>query len=257
MKAGVEGGKANETSVESTTAELELDVDDVNDVIAALKKIDFSKYIVLEDFHYLPTETQKDFAVALKAFHENSRACFIIVGVWLEANRLTVYNGDLTGRITAINADVWELNELREVIRTGEALLNISFTGSFVEQLIEKCQGSVHIVQEACFRICDTNGVYRTGNAHRELGQHVDVDLLVKDVVDQQKGRYNSFLVQFADGFQDTALQMYRWLLYPVITSAPIDLEKGLRLSQIRKALEARHPDGKGLNAGNITQAHA
>ena len=74
---------------------------------------------MLEDFHYLPIETQKDFAVALKAFHEQSTLCFMIVGVWLDESRLTVYNGDLTGRLIGINADKWSQAELREVIEVG------------------------------------------------------------------------------------------------------------------------------------------
>ena len=40
-------------SRETTQRQLELDIDDVNDVIAALNDIGFAKYIVLEDFHYL------------------------------------------------------------------------------------------------------------------------------------------------------------------------------------------------------------
>jgi hypothetical protein len=52
---GTEGEKESNQSGETTTAELELDVEDVNDVIASLKKIKFDKFIVLEDFHYLPT----------------------------------------------------------------------------------------------------------------------------------------------------------------------------------------------------------
>lgn len=49
------GGGAGKTTV---TKRLELDPNDANDVIAALKEIAFSKFIVLEDFHYLPIETQ-------------------------------------------------------------------------------------------------------------------------------------------------------------------------------------------------------
>jgi AAA+ ATPase superfamily predicted ATPase len=103
----IEGEKESSESAETTQAEFELDPSDVNDVIAALRTIDFNKYIVLEDFHYLSTEAQKDFSVALKAFHEASKICFIIVGVWLEENRLIVFNGDLTGRLIAIDADRW------------------------------------------------------------------------------------------------------------------------------------------------------
>jgi hypothetical protein len=250
-----EGEKESNRSQETTTAELELEVEDVNDVIASLKKIKFDKFIVLEDFHYLPTETQKDFSVALKAFHENSSLCFIIVGVWLEENRLAVYNGDLSGRITAINADIWTESELREVVIAGEQLLNISFDPTFFDGIVRACQGSVHILQEACYAACEQAGIHSTQEPNRTVGTGIDVNALVKGVVDQQRGRYNSFLIQFADGFQDTNLQMYRWLLYPVITTSPKELEDGLRYSQIRKILSTHHPQGKGLNAGNITQA--
>ncbi|MEV5012549.1 hypothetical protein AB0K74_44980, partial [Streptomyces sp. NPDC056159] len=44
-----------------------------------------------------PEETQKDFAVALKAFHESSSFTFIVVGVWLQENGLVQFNGDLSG----------------------------------------------------------------------------------------------------------------------------------------------------------------
>lgn len=57
-----------------------------NDIIRALKEISFGKYIIFEDFHYLPTETQEAFSVALKAFHEQSEHTFVIVGVWLDEN---------------------------------------------------------------------------------------------------------------------------------------------------------------------------
>ncbi len=80
-RAGAETEEQNTLDVE--TKGLELDPSDVNDIISALKRIGFERYIVVEDFHYLPVEVQKDFSVALKAFHEASDLCFIVVGVWL------------------------------------------------------------------------------------------------------------------------------------------------------------------------------
>ena len=67
---GVEtGGEKETTTTDAVTKEpLELDQEDVNDIIQAL--VGFNRYIVLEDFHYLPIDTQKDFSVSLKAFHE-------------------------------------------------------------------------------------------------------------------------------------------------------------------------------------------
>lgn len=254
---GAEGGAETEREEASTAtkAPLELDPEDVNDIILALHSVGFNRYIVLEDFHYLPLDTQKDFSVALKAFHEESKYCFIIVGVWLEENRLSVYNGDLTGRLTPIDADKWEESELRQVIEAGEAHLNVKFSDEFVDELLRDCFNSIYIVQESCYQCCVANDVNSTLEQRREIGARKQAEEIVTIVVNQQTGRFNSFITQFADGFQTTALEMYRWLLYPVLTADVGDLQKGLRLNSITKTLQAKHPNGKELNPGNVTQA--
>ena len=255
--AGVEGGaeSTNERQESTTTTNLELDPDDVNDIISALKQLEFTKFIVLEDFHYLPVETQRDFSVALKAFHENSDLCFIIIGVWLEENRLTVYNGDLTGRVFAVNADKWETTELQSVIETGETLLNITFDENFSQNLLEACFNNVFIVQESCFQCCKQENIYKTQETNKTIGTNIDAKEIVKNVVNQQTGRFNSFLTQFAYGFQQTKLEIHRWLLFPILTSNSLDLERGLRQAEIRKILQENHPEGAELNPGNVTQA--
>lgn len=248
------GEKETSKSDAVTTAPLELDSEDVNDIISALPK--FSKFIVLEDFHYLPIETQKDFSVALKAFHEQSKLCFIIVGVWLEEGRLTVYNGDLTGRMVGVNADLWAAHELREVIAAGEALLNISFADSFKDAVLAGCLDSVYIVQEACYQACAREGInFTQSNTRYDVGAQQDVTELIREVVNQQTGRYNSFITLFAGGFQETALQMYKWLLYPVLTADGGALEAGLTYRHMRDVLRQHHPEGTMLNIGNLTQA--
>jgi hypothetical protein len=241
--------------IDVTTSPLELDPEDVNDVIAALKSINFRKFIVLEDFHYLPYETQRDFSVALKAFHETSKITFIVVGVWLEDNRLIVYNGDLTGRVISINADKWNDEELRQVIHDGGALLGVSFHPTFIESLLAGCLDSVYLAQEICRRTCERSGVHETVFDCRVLGEDTDVDVVIKEVVDEQSARYTAFLDNFADGFQTTELEMHRWLLYPILTTKPSDLENGLKYREIREKMHQCHPRKESLNVGNLTQA--
>jgi hypothetical protein len=255
--AEAEGGAEAERSNEEgfTTAPLELDPIDVNDIISALENVGFNKFIVLEDFHYLPIDTQKDFAVALKAFHENSKLCFIIIGVWLEENRLSVYNGDLTGRLLPINADKWSRTELAEVISCGEALLNISFSEAFKNELLDSCYESVYIVQETCHQCCLKEKVFNTQLKYREIGNGVICSEIMNSVVNQQGGRFNSFLTQFSEGFQDTTLEMHKWLLYPILTSDINGIEKGITQAEIRNKLQKVHPRGGELNSGNVTQS--
>jgi len=249
------GEKESTKTQEIIKGPIELDIDDVNDIISALSELRFDKYILLEDFHYLPPEVQRDFSVALKAYHEKSRYCFIIIGVWLEENRLIVYNGDLTGRVISIDADKWTREQLQEVIATGGVLLNIQFTPSFQAALLDNCYDSVYIVQETCYQACKHEEVHETQPHLKIIGKPEMVDDIVKSVVDQQRGRFASFITQFADGFQETSLKMYQWLLYPILTADLKLLEKGLRLSDMRKSIQAKHPQGKDLNPGNLTQA--
>lgn len=255
--AEASGGAEGETGTieEITTVPLEIDIDDVNDVIAALKSIEFEKLIVLEDFHYLPYETQKDFSIELKAFHEFSTITFIVVGVWLEDNRLIVYNGDLTGRVISVNADHWSHAELRSVISQGGILLGVDFDNDFVNQLISLARESVYVVQEGCRRACQEANINETQLSPVTIGAGLDVDGIVKSIVDQQSARYDSFLTNFADGFQETDLQMYRWLLYTILSTPIEEIENGLRYRDIRSILSNQHPRKADLNAGNIIQA--
>jgi hypothetical protein len=78
---------------------------------------------------------------------------------------------------------------------------------------------------------------------------------IVKEVVDQQGGRYKSFLSQFASGFQETRLEMYKWLLYPILAAEPEKLEGGFKYAELRRAMKEHHPLKEGLNLGNLTQA--
>ncbi len=132
-----------------------MDLDDPNDIVAALNSINFDKFIVLEDFHYLPADTQKDFSIALKTIHETSKYRFIITAVWLEDNRLIVFNSDLTGRVISINADKWNEDDLTKVIDKGGELLNIDFDADFKVELVKHCFDSVYIIQEACNSLCE------------------------------------------------------------------------------------------------------
>ena len=76
----------------------------------------FNRYIVLEDFHYLPTEAQKDFAVALKAFHEASQICFIVVGVWAW-KRIVSFRQGCTAGIKSLNSSDVVIADPGHVIR--------------------------------------------------------------------------------------------------------------------------------------------
>lgn len=76
----------------------------------------------------------------------------------------------------------------------------------------------------------------------------------MRSIVAEQSARYDAFLTNFANGFQETQLEMHKWLLLPVLLAASKQLEDGVAWNAIRKLLDANHPSAP-LNPGNITQS--
>ncbi|WP_417552239.1 hypothetical protein [Marinomonas fungiae] len=234
---------------------LELDPGDVNDVIRALSEISFTKFIVVEDFHYLPEDTQIDFSVALKAFHEASKLCFIIVGVWLEEDRLTVHNGDLTGRVTSINADLWKDEDLDELFSISESLLNISFADNFIADIKKYCNGSIFLVQRLCHEACKAESVSKTQSETITVGTNFDVKCKIRDLLESQNSRYFRFLTDFSAGFDQTKLDLYKWILFALIEADTSSLESGLPAAAIRRIIDSKHPKRFELSHKKLVQA--
>lgn len=233
---------------------LELDPEDVNDILQALKSLHFNKYIVIEDYHYLKDETQVDFAIEMKAFHENSNFTFIIVGVWLEENRLIALNGDLSGRIKSVNADEWTKDNLKELIESGEKYLNVFISDVDKNRLIEKSLNNVYVVQEVCYELCKENGVFEQKDITFTLDCS-SLDILISKVISQHSGRYNNLINNISEGFQSTELEMHKWIMYAILKSDIENIERGLKRSEISTLLQLEHPRQTLLNSGNLTQA--
>ncbi|MCA2491506.1 MULTISPECIES: hypothetical protein [Vibrio] len=234
---------------------LELDLENTNDVISALKEIDFDRFIVLEDFHYLDIDTQVDFSIALKAYHEESSLCFIIVGVWLEDDRLTTFNGDLAGRIVSINADMWLDENIDELFTVSEALLNISFTENFKNCVKEKCNGSIFLVQQLCMKVCEAQNISKTQPEQTVVAKNIDITDEIKSVLDMHTGRFTKFLMDFSAGFQPTELELYKWILFALVTIDEKFLLEGLPIQALRRQIQTAHPKKSEVSLKKLSGA--
>ena len=254
-QGSVSGTLADQKENARERKHLEIDAADPNDVIRVLEAMGFNKFIVLEDFHYLAEDVQRQVAMDLKAFHEKSHLSFIVVGVWLESNRLVLYNGDLAGRLIPIDADRWESSDLDAIVESGEALLNIEFPEEVKKAAIAAAQGNVGILQETCYRLCEARGISGTQEQPASIGSIEAVADIVQELAREQAGRYQNFLTQFVEGFSKSELEMYRWLMYVVIDAQPSDLKTGLRAFEIYTRMQRVHPSRDRLLYNNALQA--
>lgn len=256
-KATVEVEVHSEASraTEHTIHQLEIDLQDPNDIARVLAEARFSKFIVVEDFHYLDEDVQRSLSFDFKVFHENSSLVFIIVGVWLETNRLTMFNGDLTGRVSTINVDRWEGADLKRVIAAGEPLLNIEFADDMKERIVDGCEGNVGLLQELCHRICEKEGVWQTQDTTRQIGDVAFVDEKLTELAAAQAARYLNALSDFVKGFGDTELQMYRWIAWTVVKSQPAELRFGIKTNEVYQRISEARTDPERLLRNNVIQA--
>lgn len=256
-KVSGEGGYEHEAANENVNGskDFEIDPEDPNDVIRVLEAGGFKKYVVIEDFHYLDEDVQQRLAIDLKAFHEISSLTFIVVGVWLEANRLTLYNGDLNGRIAVINADHWESPQLHQVISLGCSLMNVQFPCAIEDSIVDGSEGNVGLLQEVCYRICEQYQIWSTQSEKIQIGTDEDVAKTFRAIADEQASRYKNFLTRFAEGLGESKLEMYKWIGYAVVSVSPDELRRGVRANALFHRIKPVHPSSTTLQLNNVNQA--
>lgn len=151
---GVKAGSGTETKYEEVPANIELP-QTVSDL---LSRVGCKKWVVLENFHYLPDEVQQQFAFDLRAFQELG-VRFVILGVWREKNRMAQFNGDLLDRTIEVPVEPWLEMDFRRVAEKGCAELNVEFGESLLTETVGASFSSIGVFQELLKNICSGAGV--------------------------------------------------------------------------------------------------
>lgn len=128
------------------------------DISEILRQINFTKLIILENFHYLDDDIQKEFAYDLRSFQEMGIR-FIILGVWREKNKMVQFNGDLLDRIEEIPVEPWFEEDFIKVAKKGAEKLSIAFPNELLNQCHEISFRSIGVLQEILKEICISAGI--------------------------------------------------------------------------------------------------
>jgi hypothetical protein len=205
------------------------------DLSELLRNVEFKKRIILENFHYLNEDVQKQLAIDLRIF-EDYNILFIILGIWREKNRLSQFNGDLVDRVIEVPVEPWEKVDLKRIVEEGLPLLNVTFQNT-VDYIIESCFDSVGVFQEICKESCYAAGYNETQDTLKEITKD-NVDTAIKKKLEDYSSRHTrcleSFIEQKARGSQDVPLYIPYYFV-KVLFQEPIEnIIQGLR----RKALQ-------------------
>lgn len=209
--------------------------------------------LILEDFHYLPDETRKGIAFALKAFYE-VKAYVIIVGIWSEQNLLTYYNGDLTGRIEEINLS-WTDGDLLKVLSQGEGVLNVEFAPGLKTQLINSTFGNVGLLQRLAEKICIEEGIFSTVDEKYIIANIETLKKAQHEVINDIRQRYARISEVFKDSMRsDSKLLMYARIYNELIRATDAELINGISYTTLFERI-MQNSNGVTCRQGDLTAA--
>lgn len=109
--------------------------------------------MVIDDFHYAPPEKRMQIAQQLKdAIRRGFKA--IVVSLPHRADEAIRQNADLSGRLSLINMEAWEVKDLKEIAKIGFAKLGIEIEDDIAEKIAIESLTSPQLMQYICLNIC-------------------------------------------------------------------------------------------------------
>jgi hypothetical protein len=249
------GGQADrkkETTVKTQTIEYNLELP--QDISEILKKIGFEYRIVLENFHYLDEETQRELAFHLRNF-EDYNVLFVILGIWREKNRLAQYNGDLQDRLIEIPVEPWLRNDFKRVVKEGEPLLNVNF-----DEVLERISGesfdSIGVFQELCKECCFSAGVRETKEETVTI-KDSHLDEAIQKKLGDYSGRHirsiESFIQQKTKSSEKTPLFLAYYFVTVLLSQEFEDVVTGMKRKEIQESIQKVHHRPEDVRASDIS----
>lgn len=126
--------------------------------------------LVIDDFHYAPKGKRMQVAQQLKdAIRRGFKA--VVVSLPHRADEAIRQNADLSGRLSLINMEPWEVSDLKEIAKLGFSKLNIEIEDNIAEQIAVESLSSPQLMQYICLNICTI--LEMSGEQERKIGQHI------------------------------------------------------------------------------------
>lgn len=194
------GRKKSNSTRETLTGDYQtINIDDNNAYINAIKQIIRERWIVLDNFHYLDPEIQRQFCSMLKEFNYHNIK-IIILGVWKESSRISALAPDLGNRCVHIDIGTWSNQELEQVCNQGEKALNIKFSEEIIQYSVGKCANNIGIFKDFLEQLCLSWDIHQTQKTIKTLNNLSSAQGII------QKYVTNEFINPLRDRLRNLAI---------------------------------------------------
>src|ERR1700722_19112430 len=260
------GGEATGSGsvTESSGSEVKYDEIPINlelpqHIAQMLARVGSRKWVILENFHYLNEETQKQFAFDLRAFQELG-VRFVILGVWREKNRMAQFNGDLLDRLIEVPVEPWEEEDFDRVATKGAASLNIIFTEDLVDEAINSSFSSIGVFQEIMKGICTVAGVNSTQAEPYVIGDFRYFEDTIRAKANDYAARHQIALEAIAAGHSSGGakgdlppLFLPYYLVRIILEGGFEGIANGLRRQDLHERIRAVHHRGNDVRGSDMS----
>jgi hypothetical protein len=155
--------------------------------------------VILENFHYLDDDRQKQLAFDLRTFQELGIR-FVILGVWREKDRMTQFNGDLVDRVIEVPVEPWLESDFLRVAQKGENALNIKISAEIIEKAGKASFSSIGVYQEILKEICLNAGVEKRAFSRVEINDEIHLSNALRKKASDYTTRHQRALESIAAG---------------------------------------------------------
>lgn len=221
-----------------------------------------SFFHVLENFHYLEDDVQRQMAFDLRTFEEMGLR-FVILGVWRERNRLVQYNGDLQDRIAEVPVEPWEVADFQRILDKGSKILRVTFSKEVGERIFSEAHGSVAVVQELLKKLCERSGISETipdGKPAIHLADNSQLQRAIEEKVAEYSARHVRSLESIAAGSrarrttEDTAALFLPYHLVRVMVHRTYaELKDGIERKTLQQLIQEQHKTPGNVRTSDVT----
>ncbi|MDR6855301.1 hypothetical protein [Variovorax guangxiensis] len=217
---------------------------------------------VLENFHYLTDDVQRQLAFDLRTFEEMGLR-FVILGVWRERNRLVQYNGDLQDRIAEVPVEPWELPDFQRIVNVGSEILRVTFSPEVAARIFTEAHGSVAVVQELLKKVCERAGITEAVTGAKPpvvLADLAQLQSAIEDKVAEYAARHVRSLESIAAGSrarrttEDTAALFLPYHLVRVMVHRTYnELKDGIERKTLQQLIQEKHRAPDNVRTSDVT----
>lgn len=156
---------------------------------------------IVEDFHKIIESEKKHLAQVMKLFMDKSTTYpntkIIAIGAVNTARQVVKYDQEMRNRVSEIEVNLMEYQELESIIIRGERLLNIQIADTVKDKIVKLSSGLPSVTHQLCYLLCEEVKVTKAQDKANKLSiYYPSLDKAIDEYVLEYSDTFKSTLEQ-------------------------------------------------------------